>query len=400
MTIFRTTEPQTREVPIMDVVETAASAEKERPTLRDLVAGFSQHVRSVARCWRVPSRDLDDVAQEAFFRVHRALSRYRAHAAGPKPWLTRIAIRAAQDHLRRNALREELTNDETMEEAMDPKPSAEDCVRFAEAAQIACAIMRGLPEELREVYQLHLDGADERYIAELTELPVTTVHKRLHRARTRVEAAVAELHRNEERRAGAASAMLPILASPTALFTAAEKAPPVPGLEERVLAYLAKTVGLASAGVLASLSALHVAGFGAAILVLGAGTGATIAHAAKPVAVTTIVMHETACTASTTTAIAIATATVAPLDPREKGPTRDDAKAPLSRAAPIHRPWDEHAKIDAARNALTMGDAQGAKALLIEHTRLYPSSQLKGVREEMLQRANAALEEGHERETP
>lgn len=393
--IFRTLEPQAREVLIMDVVEPARLPENDRPTLHTLIGGFSEHAKCIARCWRVPSRDVDDVMQDAFLRAHRALPRYRPSKVGPKPWFTTIAIRAAQDHLRRHALREALMDDEAMDEFIDPRPSAEDCARFAEARRIACAIMRGLPEELREVYQLHLDGADERYIAELTGLRVTTVHARLQRARGKVGEAVAALHRNEERRMGAASVMLSIVASPAALFAAAEKAPPEPGLSERVLASLAKKVGLASRGVLASFSALYVAGLGAAILVLGAGMGATIACAANPAISTTIVMREPACAPATSmismTTAATVSAIAVPPESHEDGSARSAATAQLSPAAPPRPRWEDQSQIDAARVALNMGDAQGAKVLLVEHARLYPSSPFKDVRELMLRRANAEI---------
>ncbi len=386
----------------MDVVEPAGPPEKERPTLHALVKGFSQHVRNVARYWRVPSRDVEDVTQEAFLRVHRALSRYRPRAEGPQPWLTKITIRAAQNYLQRHALQETLTTDDaTMEEAMDQTPNAEEQARFAEAARIACAIMRGLPEALREVYQLHLDGADERYIAELTHLPLTTVHKRLHHARVKVEAAIAELHRNEERRRGAASAMLPLLDSPQTLFAAAGKAPPVPGLEERVLAYLAKTVGLACAGALVSLSALHVAGLGAALFAFGAGIGATITHAAQPEAKTTIVVSEPACpTSMTGGALALTTATAAPAEPHERSPARGPST--VASARPEQPRWiqADRSAIEAAISALNIGDAQAAKTLLVEHARLYPTSQLKSLREELLHQANIVLDDPHEAETP
>ncbi len=379
----------------MDVVEPAPPEPtpppgEARPALSDLIEGFSRHVRSVARCWRVPSRDLDDVSQEAFFRAHRALPRYRPHAAGPKPWLTKITIRAAQDHLRRSALREALTDDGTMEEMMDQKPSAEDLARYAQAERIACTIMRGLPEDLRLVYQLHLDGADEAYIAELAELPRTTVHTRLHRARNKVEALVAELHRNEERRAGAASPMLSILASPAALFGAAQKVPSDPADAERLFAALAKKIGLASAGVLASLPALYVAAIGAAIFLLGTGTGITIARAAKPEASTTIATSEPAREASME-APALVSANAAPPDVRAEGSALADATA--ARPNGPSGLGVEQAKLDLAIAALNAREPKKAKALLAEHARLYPSSRLQEARRELLQRANAALGE-------
>jgi RNA polymerase sigma factor (sigma-70 family) len=49
----------------------------------------------------------------------------------------------------------------------------------------------GLPEPLRAAFALHADGADYATIATALGVPVGTVRSRLHRARARLEAALA-----------------------------------------------------------------------------------------------------------------------------------------------------------------------------------------------------------------
>ncbi len=159
----------------------------------------------------------------------------------------------------------------------------------------------------------------------------------------------------------------------------------------------------------AALSMLHVVGLGAAILgaaTFGAGTGTMTACAAQPVGIPTIVMNEHACEAPMeTTASARVTAAPPESLEQEKGSARGNTTVQLPRAEPpsakpAPRLWAERSKIDAARVALTKGDAEGARALLIEHARTYPFSQLKSTREALLQRAIATLQDGREGETP
>ena len=51
------------------------------------------------------TQDAEDVTQEVFLRVYRALPSFDPARATMRPWLTKVAVNACQTHRRRNFLR-------------------------------------------------------------------------------------------------------------------------------------------------------------------------------------------------------------------------------------------------------------------------------------------------------
>ena len=128
----------------------------------------------------------DDAAQEAIEKAFGALDRFdetRPFA----PWLKRIAVNRAVDHLRRSRRVEVLSDEETTFHAWTVGESAEEDLRLWAVADAVAALGAGK----RAVVVLHywLDLPLEE-IAGVLGLPIGTVASRLARAKAELRAAL------------------------------------------------------------------------------------------------------------------------------------------------------------------------------------------------------------------
>lgn len=141
------------------------------------------------------AQDAEDVTQDVFLRVYRALSTYKPERAGIRTWLTRLSVNACQTHRRRNFLRKLMNstpNDgEEMPDPADPStwgaPEAQ--AIQTEVRQAVKEVLAKLKLEHRTVVVLHyyLDMSCQE-IARVLECPEGTVYSRLHKARSVVQA--------------------------------------------------------------------------------------------------------------------------------------------------------------------------------------------------------------------
>lgn len=144
--------------------------------------------------------DAEDVAQETFLQVFRALPTYRGEARF-STWLYRIAANRALDCLRRRQTPARqaapLDGDESdggqglagRLACRDPGP--EDQVLRSEARTRLRAVLEGLPDQYRIVVVLHhFQGLSYRDIGEILDLPVRTVETRLYRAKNSLKQAL------------------------------------------------------------------------------------------------------------------------------------------------------------------------------------------------------------------
>jgi RNA polymerase sigma-70 factor (ECF subfamily) len=179
-------------------VESGAGAELLRRCLagderayRELVERYRRQVFSLARRMTGSVEDAEDLTQETFVRMFKALDRYdptRPFAA----WLMTIATRLSIDHLRRRRVRpisvtqrEPGSRDEEYTiEIVDSAPRPDELTAHAEEETRVQHLIDSLPPHYRAVVLLrHQHDLSYEEIAEALHLPLGTVKARIHRAR-------------------------------------------------------------------------------------------------------------------------------------------------------------------------------------------------------------------------
>jgi len=183
--------PPTREPDELDELTLARAQRGEPAACTALVRRHQQQVGALVSRMLTPSgrrAAVDDVAQETFLRVFRALPGWDPRGgARLSTWILTIATRAAIDELRRRPAGEPLPD------AVEAPPAPS-----IELRALGRAIERALGElapEYRAVFLLrefHELTYDE--IGRALELDVGTVKSRLSRARAALRTALAEVH--------------------------------------------------------------------------------------------------------------------------------------------------------------------------------------------------------------
>jgi RNA polymerase sigma-70 factor (ECF subfamily) len=168
----------------------ADSPAPRRDVPADLRTLFDLHYRSIWRLLRrlgVRHGQLDDAAQEVFWVAARRLNDIlpgREHA-----FLYGVAIRVANNELRRQAAAMPLAPVAGLPVARDERPSAEAQLADHEARALLDDVLDRLPLDLRAVLVLReLEGLEVKQIAEIEGIPVGTASSRLRRAREAFEA--------------------------------------------------------------------------------------------------------------------------------------------------------------------------------------------------------------------
>jgi RNA polymerase sigma-70 factor, ECF subfamily len=157
---------------------------------RELVDRYRRQVYSMALRMLRREEDAEDVAQETFIRVFRALDRYDP-ARSFTAWMFTIAARLSIDVLRRRKQtpislfqRDAETQEERTIEVVDPGLGPEELTSRGEEERNAQELIDSLPHHYRIVVMLrHQQDLSYQEIAEALRLPLGTVKARIHRAR-------------------------------------------------------------------------------------------------------------------------------------------------------------------------------------------------------------------------
>jgi RNA polymerase sigma-70 factor (ECF subfamily) len=150
-----------------------------------------QHTRRVyGICYRFTGRDSEaqDLTQDVFLRVFRALGSFRAVEGCFTTWLTRLTRNLLIDHYRRtrnqritDSIEEQLPRVEQGAVAV-ARPDSQLAGR--EASEMLQSALSRLSPELRETIILRdLQDMEYREIANVLEIPEGTVKSRLNRGR-------------------------------------------------------------------------------------------------------------------------------------------------------------------------------------------------------------------------
>jgi RNA polymerase sigma-70 factor (ECF subfamily) len=158
-------------------IQPTALTESEAERVERMVHAHGRLVFSIAYSILRNPQDAEDAAQEVFLRVMRY--RYRwAFIRDERTFLGRIAQRTAID--RRKRQREHIS----MDEIAEPMAASRNHEREEELATLA-ALLRALPEDLREVLELsQVEELTSEEIAKVLRIPAGTVRSRLSRARS------------------------------------------------------------------------------------------------------------------------------------------------------------------------------------------------------------------------
>jgi RNA polymerase sigma-70 factor, ECF subfamily len=155
-----------------------------------VAALFREHGRYVFRLLRrlgVPDADVDDVFQEVFVIVHRKLPELDPRTP-LRAWVYGICVRRAANYRKRNRTRREVPTEETIERADTEQTTPSEAVDARKARQILDAILRGLPDQKREVFVLYvIEELPMQEVADALGCPLHTAYSRLYAARKLVE---------------------------------------------------------------------------------------------------------------------------------------------------------------------------------------------------------------------
>jgi RNA polymerase sigma-70 factor, ECF subfamily len=145
--------------------------------------------------------EAEDIAQEAFLRLHRTLDQFRGECS-LNSWLYRIVSRLAIDHLRREKLRRKLfffrhSNEEPdpLDVVAEPGASSFDMLQAQETGRRMAVALKQLSARQRAVFVLrHQEGLPLKEIAAMLDLEEGTVKSHLHRAIRFLRVELADLH--------------------------------------------------------------------------------------------------------------------------------------------------------------------------------------------------------------
>lgn len=153
---------------------------------------FRRHARFVASfLFRQGARspDLEDLVQEVFLAAHRK-GGYRHGAASPTTFLAQLALEA---NLKRRRQRVPASH-QLADTVSEPPPDPAQALAAKDAARKLQRALDAIVPEQRAVFVLfELEGESCEAIAAGLELPLGTVHSRLHSARKAFQDGVTRL---------------------------------------------------------------------------------------------------------------------------------------------------------------------------------------------------------------
>jgi RNA polymerase sigma-70 factor (ECF subfamily) len=164
--------------------------EGDERAYREIVERYQRQVYSLAMRMLRSAEDAEDLTQDTFVRMFKAIDRYdpeRPFAA----WLMTIASRLCIDHIRRRKVRplplvreDPGSHEEQTIDVEDPGLGPDEITSHREEERQAQTLIDSLPPHYRIVVVLrHQQDLSYEEIAQSLDLPIGTVKARIHRAR-------------------------------------------------------------------------------------------------------------------------------------------------------------------------------------------------------------------------
>jgi RNA polymerase sigma-70 factor (ECF subfamily) len=171
--------------------ETAATPPFER-----VFAEQFSYVWSTLRRFGVAERDLEDVTQEVFVRIHAQLPNYDPERP-IRPWLFGIALGTAGNYVRLARHRTELVAD--VAHISDSAHGADESLAHAEERALVHLALQNVPMHHRAVLILHeMDGHTIPEVADALAIGLNTAYSRLRLGRESFKSAMTRLLRRRE----------------------------------------------------------------------------------------------------------------------------------------------------------------------------------------------------------
>jgi RNA polymerase sigma factor (sigma-70 family) len=163
--------------------------QKDASAERMLVDRYAPMLLTVARRY-VPDRfSAEDVLQEGFIRIFRALPKYDPNRGTLEPWMRRIIVNVALARYRKKFRKYEVSGLEGVEEL-----EADPAVYSKLGAEELLALIEALPDAYRIVFNLYvLEGFDHKEIAKTLKIAPGSSRSRLQRARIMLQKQILQL---------------------------------------------------------------------------------------------------------------------------------------------------------------------------------------------------------------
>jgi len=181
------------------VLKHANASEADPPveTVEALVAQHSLMVFRIAFSILRNHQDAEDAVQECFLRVLKA-QRRRHEVHNRKTWLARVAWTTALDHRSRRAAssgNEQAMEPVALQQLPDAAPAWDEQVERRQMQSLLERMIAALPEDLRQPLELStVQELNSAEIAEVMEIPESSVRTRLLRARRLLKEKLAAIH--------------------------------------------------------------------------------------------------------------------------------------------------------------------------------------------------------------
>jgi RNA polymerase sigma-70 factor, ECF subfamily len=146
----------------------------------------------------VGAGDAEEVAQEVFVRVFRALGSFRGESA-LSTWIYRLSVNAALSYVAKRSRRQEVGEDALSNVPAEPAPQTDPGLR----SRIEDALAQ-LPAGYRAILVLHdVEGLSHEECAAILDCRVGTCKSQLHKARARMREYLAKSGGNGRGASGA-----------------------------------------------------------------------------------------------------------------------------------------------------------------------------------------------------